>query len=113
MIARYLIDMVDETGYLRGDLATVAEKLGAPLADVGAVLAGAGVNALAPGHVDTSKLRGQLDATRRVIAANTPAGRLAEPEEIAHAVLYLVSPQASFITGQVLSLNGGDTIVGI
>jgi RNA polymerase sigma-54 factor len=39
MIARYLIDMVDETGYLGGDLATVAEKLGAPLADVEAVLA--------------------------------------------------------------------------
>ncbi len=39
MIGRYLIDMVDEAGYLTGDLAAVAEKLGAPLADVEAVLA--------------------------------------------------------------------------
>jgi RNA polymerase sigma-54 factor len=39
MIGRYLIDMVDEAGYLTGDLATVAEKLGAPLADIEAVLA--------------------------------------------------------------------------
>ena len=39
------------------------------------IVQGIRVNALAPGHVDTSKLRGQLDATRRVIAASTPAGR--------------------------------------
>ena len=39
MIGRYLIDMVDEAGYLNGDLAAVAEKLGAPLADVETVLA--------------------------------------------------------------------------
>ena len=44
--------------------------------------------------------------------AKVPLGRWAEPEEIAHAVLYLAAPSGSFITGQVLSLNGGETIVG-
>ena len=53
-----------------------------------------------------------IDAVRERMA-RVPLGRWAEPEEIAHAVLYLVSPHGSFMTGQVLSLNGGDTIVGI
>ena len=71
------------------------------------IVQGIRVNALAPGHVDTSKLRGQLDATRRVIAANTPAGRLAEPEEIAAAAAFLVSDDASYFVGATLSPNGG------
>jgi 3-oxoacyl-[acyl-carrier protein] reductase len=65
------------------------------------------VNAVAPGHVDTSKLRGSLDAARRVIAANTPAGRLAQPEEIAATVAFLVSDDASYYVGATLSPNGG------
>src|SRR3954470_23434031 len=55
------------------------------------IVQGVRVNALAPGHVDTRKLRGELDASRRAIAADTPAGRLAAPEEIAAAVAFLVS----------------------
>jgi 3-oxoacyl-[acyl-carrier protein] reductase len=71
------------------------------------IVQGVRVNALAPGHVDTSKLRGQLDATRRVIAADTPAGRLAEPEEIAAAAAFLVSDDAAYFVGATLSPNGG------
>jgi 3-oxoacyl-[acyl-carrier protein] reductase len=71
------------------------------------IVQGIRVNALAPGHVDTSKLRGQLDASRRVIAASTPAGRLAQPEEIAAAAAFLVSDDAAYFVGATLSPNGG------
>jgi 3-oxoacyl-[acyl-carrier protein] reductase len=71
------------------------------------IVQGIRVNALAPGHVDTSKLRGELDAARRVIAAGTPAGRLAEPGEIAAAAAFLVSDDASYFVGATLSPNGG------
>ncbi len=42
-----------------------------------------------------------------------PMGRWAQPEEMRHAVVYLASDKASFITGQCISPNGGDMIVGI
>jgi len=65
------------------------------------------VNAVAPGFIDTA-MRAQLPEP---IAAGhlraTPMGRLGSPAEIAQAVLFLASPRASFITGQVLSANGG------
>jgi len=72
------------------------------------------VNAIAPGGVTSPMAieKDGIDAVRERMKL-IPLGRWAEPEEIAHAVLYLVSPQGSFITGQTLSLNGGDTIVGI
>jgi 3-oxoacyl-[acyl-carrier protein] reductase len=71
------------------------------------IVQGIRVNALAPGHVDTSRLRGRLDATRRAIAAETPAGRLAQPEEIAAATAFLVSDDAAYFVGATLSPNGG------
>lgn len=71
------------------------------------IVQGVRVNSLAPGHVDTSRLRGQLDATRRVIAAETPAGRLAQPDEIAAAAAFLVSDDAAYFVGATLSPNGG------
>lgn len=65
------------------------------------------VNAVAPGAIDTEML-GNLDETdRAVVTAETPVGRLGRPEDVAHAVLFLASPAASFITGQVISPNGG------
>jgi 3-oxoacyl-[acyl-carrier protein] reductase len=71
------------------------------------IVQGIRVNAIAPGHVDTRKLRGELDASRRVIAAATPAGRLAAPEEIAGTVAFLVSDDAAYFVGATLSPNGG------
>ena len=71
------------------------------------IVQGVRVNALAPGHVDTRRLRGELDASRRAIAASTPVGRLASPEEIAPAVAFLVSDDASYFVGATLSPNGG------
>jgi 3-oxoacyl-[acyl-carrier protein] reductase len=71
------------------------------------IVQGIRVNAVAPGHVDTRKLKGQLDASRRVIAAHTPAGRLARPEEIAATVAFLASDDAAYYVGATLSPNGG------
>ncbi len=71
------------------------------------IVQGVRVNALAPGHVDTRRLRGELDASRRAVAASTPAGRLAAPEEIAAAVAFLVSDDAAYFVGATLSPNGG------
>jgi NAD(P)-dependent dehydrogenase (short-subunit alcohol dehydrogenase family) len=68
------------------------------------------VNAVAPGYVRTALVeelerRGLLDTA--VLARRTPLGRLARPEEIAEVIWFLASPQASFITGSVLSVDGG------
>jgi 3-oxoacyl-[acyl-carrier protein] reductase len=65
------------------------------------------VNAVAPGHVATARLQEQLDATRREIAAGTPAGRLAYPAEIASTVAFLASDDAAYFVGATLSPNGG------
>lgn len=72
------------------------------------------VNAIAPGGV-TSPMAIEKDGIEAVRQrmAKVPLGRWAEPDEISHAVLYFVSPKASFVTGQVLNLSGGETIVGI
>jgi NAD(P)-dependent dehydrogenase (short-subunit alcohol dehydrogenase family) len=68
------------------------------------------VNAVAPGYVatelvETLKRNGQMDV--RSIEKRTPMGRLARPEEIANAIGFLASDAASYITGTVLSVDGG------
>jgi NAD(P)-dependent dehydrogenase (short-subunit alcohol dehydrogenase family) len=73
------------------------------------------VNCVAPGYVNTPMIdrlvtEGKLD-TGPVIA-RTPLGRFADPGEIAAAINFLISPQASFITGQTLRVDGGLTIEG-
>ena len=69
---------------------------------------GVTVNAIAPAFVMTPSVAEQLnEAQRRQILARIPAGRFCEPEEFAHAVRFLASPLAGFITGEVLDLNGG------
>ena len=73
-------------------------------------LAGTGVtvNAIAPAYVKTPMITEQLDeAQRRRLLSQIPVGRFCEPEEFAHAVRFLVSPMAGFMTGEVLDLNGG------
>ena len=68
------------------------------------------VNCVAPGVIDTPMIR-DLDAdARRALAAETPLGRLGEPRDVAGAVLFLTGEDASFITGQVLGVNGGFVI---
>jgi meso-butanediol dehydrogenase/(S,S)-butanediol dehydrogenase/diacetyl reductase len=68
------------------------------------------VNAVAPGPTDTPMLRDamspeQLDA----FAATFPMGRLGRPEEVARAILFLASDEASFVTGAILAVDGGQT----
>jgi 3-oxoacyl-[acyl-carrier protein] reductase len=71
------------------------------------IVQGIRVNAVAPGFVDTARLKGTLDAGRQANAAKTPAGRLGEPEEIAATVAFLASDDAAYYVGATLSPNGG------
>ena len=69
---------------------------------------GVTVNAVAPAYVKTPMITEQLnEAQRRQLLAQIPVGRFCEPEEFAHAVRFLASPLAGFITGEVLDVNGG------
>ena len=65
------------------------------------------VNAVCPGAIDTPMTRAVPEVALKRIQAMTPLGRLGEAHEIASAVLYLASDDASFVTGQALSPNGG------
>jgi 3-oxoacyl-[acyl-carrier protein] reductase len=70
------------------------------------------VNALAPGPTDTPMLTGGSTAPETLAGeADIPLGRIARPEEIAAAAVYLAGPGASFLTGQCLSPNGGAAMV--
>jgi NAD(P)-dependent dehydrogenase (short-subunit alcohol dehydrogenase family) len=72
---------------------------------------GVRVNAVAPGPVDTEMLNrftGNTDRKAGVIAG-VPLKRVGKPDEIAEAIAFLASDKASFITGQILGVNGGRT----
>jgi len=64
-------------------------------------------NAVAPGFIDTDMTRRLPDAQREALLKQIPLGRLGTAEEIAHAVAFLASPQAGYITGVTLHVNGG------
>lgn len=65
------------------------------------------VNAVAPGFIETAMTEALDEKIRERILAAVPLKRMGSPEEIAHAIRFLASDQASYITGQVLSINGG------
>ncbi len=65
------------------------------------------VNVVAPGFVETDMTKAIADATKAAWAEQIPLGRIGAPAEIAAAVAFLASDEASYITGQVLAVNGG------
>ena len=68
---------------------------------------GVTVNTISPGYVATDMVKAINPAVLQKIIAEIPAGRLAEPDEIAGLVAYLASDDAGYITGANVSINGG------
>ncbi len=65
------------------------------------------VNAVAPGAISTDMMSVYSEEDIQKIREETPLGRLGTPEDVAHTVLFLASPESSFLTGQIISPNGG------
>jgi 3-oxoacyl-[acyl-carrier protein] reductase len=65
------------------------------------------VNVVAPGLIETDMTKGLTGTSREDWAERIPLGRLGSPEDVAHAVCFLASDEASYITGHVLAVNGG------
>jgi 3-oxoacyl-[acyl-carrier protein] reductase len=65
------------------------------------------VNCIAPGFIDTDMTQVLPEAQRAALTAQIPLGRLGSPDDIAHAVAFLASPHAGYITGTTLHVNGG------
>jgi 3-oxoacyl-[acyl-carrier protein] reductase len=68
---------------------------------------GINVNAVSPHAIETEMSAQWSEERRKEIIASIPLGRLGKPEDVAEAVLFLVSDEASFITGEILDVNGG------
>ena len=65
------------------------------------------VNCVAPGFIETDMTASLPEAQQQALLQQIPLGHLGKPADIAHAVSYLASPQASYVTGQELHVNGG------
>jgi 3-oxoacyl-[acyl-carrier protein] reductase len=65
------------------------------------------VNVVAPGYIETDMTQQLTEEQKNMILAKIPAQRIGKPEDIAYAVNFLISPQASYITGQTIHVNGG------
>jgi 3-oxoacyl-[acyl-carrier protein] reductase len=87
----------------KGGLIALSRSLAAEMGP-----SGINVNVIAPGPVETDMLLQELDCDERTaLTEDIPLGRLASPDDVASACLFLLSPAASYINGQVLVLDGG------
>lgn len=84
----------------KGALHSATKSLALELASRGIT-----VNAVAPGIIDTAMSEGAFDAD--AVKRLVPLGRAGQPEEVADLVAFLASPRAAYITGQIISINGG------
>jgi len=92
----------------KGALQSFTKSLAVELAPHGIT-----VNCVAPGWVDTDMCEEPFRGDgRRAIEAGIPLGRVGRPEEIAAAVVFLASPAASYLTGEILNVNGGSVLCG-
>jgi 3-oxoacyl-[acyl-carrier protein] reductase len=83
-------------------LATFARSLAVELGPAGIT-----VNCVSPGMTDTALIGDLSEKARLVLARRAPLRRLAQPEDVAEAVSYLVSPRADYVTGETIRVNGG------
>lgn len=96
-------------GAAKGGLIMLARVLAVELAERGVT-----VNALAPGAIETELVRRMHSAkTRRNYTAAIPLNRYGTPEEVAAAAIFLASPRATYITGDVLAIDGGFLAAGV
>jgi len=65
------------------------------------------VNSVAPGFIDTDMTRELPDEQREALIAQIPLNKLGDPQDIANAVAFLASPEAAYITGETINVNGG------
>ena len=65
------------------------------------------VNCIAPGFIETDMTAGLSQELQKALLAQIPLGHLGKPQDVAHAVAFVASPQASYITGQEIHVNGG------
>jgi 3-oxoacyl-[acyl-carrier protein] reductase len=100
-----------QTGGVSGSVAYSSSKAG--LIGMTRTLArdlgpfGVTVNAIAPGQIETDMSRVLTAAERATITASIPLGRLGSPQDVAHAVRFLASEEAAYVTGATLDVNGG------
>ncbi|MEH6942239.1 SDR family NAD(P)-dependent oxidoreductase [Bacillus sp. JJ722] len=90
----------------KGGVKLLTQTLGATYAKEGIR-----VNAIAPGYIDTPLLAAADENARNYLTSLHPMGRLGKPEEVAKAVLFLASDDASFVSGSLLVVDGGYTAV--
>lgn len=99
----------------RGSLVASADYAAAKAGVLGLVRQGARdlavrgitVNAVAPGIIDVLRVQGLIAAGGRALIESIPLGRAGVPDEVAAAICFLASPEASYITGATLDINGG------